>query len=139
MDRSDGHDSGRGPAAAIIGIGLNVSLRADELPVPTATSLAIENASTTDRSLLARGVLRVLAGLLRDWYAHEGDASAGLHTAYVEACTTLGRRVRLERPDGAVETGEATGVDDTGRLLVRTAGGQVAFGAGDVVHLRAET
>ncbi|MFY9916209.1 MAG: biotin--[acetyl-CoA-carboxylase] ligase [Nocardioidaceae bacterium] len=139
VERVERVDAGRGGAAAVIGIGLNVSLRPDELPVPSATSLAIENATTTDRSLLIRGVLRVLAALLKDWYAHRGDASAGLHTAYVDACTTLGRQVRLDRPDGGHESGEAVGVDETGRLLVRTPRGQVAFGAGDVVHLRTET
>ena len=31
-----------GDGAVVVGIGLNVSLRADELPVPAATSLALE-------------------------------------------------------------------------------------------------
>ena len=127
----------RGRPAAVIGIGLNVSLRRDELPVPTATSLALEDATSTDRSVLARGILRALEGLLTDWYRHGGDAGAGLRTAYAEACSTLGRQVRLERPDGTTSVGEAVGIDASGRLLVRTASGQEVFGAGDVVHLRA--
>ena len=130
--------AGRGRPAAVIGIGLNVSLREDELPVPTATSLALENASTTDRSLLARAVLRTLEGLLTEWYRHGGDPRAGLQTAYVDACSTLGRQVRVDRPDGVSIRGEAVAVDDTGRLVVRTSEGQVSVGAGDVLHLRAE-
>src|SRR5262249_35818911 len=54
---------------AVIGIGLNVTLRAAELPVPTATSIALEGGSTTDRSVLARAVLRNLDNLLQRWEA----------------------------------------------------------------------
>ena len=129
-------ESRRGAAAAIIGIGLNVSLHADELPVPGATSLAIEGAATTDRSLLARSILRNLESMLTDWYRHGGDAQHGLQLAYAEACSTVGRRVRLEQPDGTSVEGDAVGIDDSGRLLVQTFEGQAAFGAGDVVHLR---
>ncbi|HUR23779.1 MAG TPA: biotin--[acetyl-CoA-carboxylase] ligase [Acidimicrobiales bacterium] len=50
---------------------------------------------------------------------------------YRVRCTTLGRRVRVELPQGPVE-GVATGVDNDGRLLVD--GRPIA--AGDVVHLR---
>jgi BirA family biotin operon repressor/biotin-[acetyl-CoA-carboxylase] ligase len=135
---SGGGGASPGRAAAVIGIGLNVSLRADELPVPTATSLVLTGATSIDRSLLARGVLRSLAGLLGDWYRYGGDPGKGLQTAYVEACDTLGRRVRVEQADGSALVGEAVGVDDSGRLLVRTDGGQKAVGAGDVLHLRAQ-
>ncbi len=124
------------PPAAIIGIGLNVSLRRAELPVPSATSLALEGAATTDRSLLARAILRNLEGLLTGWQQAGGEAHHGLHAAYVDACTTLGRDVRIELPGGTHAEGRADGIDAAGRLLVRTARGREAFGAGDVVHLR---
>jgi BirA family transcriptional regulator, biotin operon repressor / biotin---[acetyl-CoA-carboxylase] ligase len=125
----------RYPPAAVIGIGLNVSATADELPVPTATSLRLEGADTTDRSVLARAVLRTLEGLLGDWQRSGGDAARGLLTAYVQACSTVGRRVSLALPAGGEVIGEAVGVDATGRLVVSTAAGTTAFGAGDVVHL----
>jgi BirA family biotin operon repressor/biotin-[acetyl-CoA-carboxylase] ligase len=48
-----------GPAL-VVGTGLNVSLRADELPVPTATSLVLEGSATTDREVLLRAYLRAL-------------------------------------------------------------------------------
>jgi BirA family biotin operon repressor/biotin-[acetyl-CoA-carboxylase] ligase len=51
--------------------------------------------------------------------------------AYRDRCSTIGRRVRVELPAGAVE-GVAEAVDDHGRLVVD---GQ-AIAAGDVVHLR---
>ncbi|MET9655751.1 biotin--[acetyl-CoA-carboxylase] ligase, partial [Streptomyces sp. NPDC006510] len=41
----------------VVGIGVNVSLRAEELPAPTAASLALAGAVSTDRETLLRGVL----------------------------------------------------------------------------------
>jgi BirA family transcriptional regulator, biotin operon repressor / biotin---[acetyl-CoA-carboxylase] ligase len=130
---------GMGRPAAVIGIGLNVSLTESELPVPTATSLLLAGASATDRSLLARGVLRTIEGLLLDWYRHGGDPRGGLQTAYADACSTLGRQVQVDQPDGRQLRGEAVAVDGTGRLVVQTADAQVAVGAGDVLHLRSQT
>src|SRR5207245_10110877 len=47
-------------SAVVIGIGLNVSLRAGELPVPTATSVALAG-GVAAREALAKEVLRALA------------------------------------------------------------------------------
>jgi BirA family transcriptional regulator, biotin operon repressor / biotin---[acetyl-CoA-carboxylase] ligase len=129
-------ESGTAPPAAILGMGINVSLRTDEVPLATATSIAAEGGATTDRTVLARTVLRMLEGLLGDWQRHCGDASSGLHTSYVDACATVGQRVRAVLSASQAVEGDAVGIDDTGRLLVRTERGQVAVGAGDVVHLR---
>src|SRR5699024_10764489 len=40
------------PPALVVGIGVNVDLREDELPVPHATSLALARASNLDRTKL---------------------------------------------------------------------------------------
>ncbi|MBA2774542.1 MAG: biotin--[acetyl-CoA-carboxylase] ligase [Nocardioidaceae bacterium] len=136
VERIDG--AGRAPAA-VVGIGLNVSLREDELPVPTATSLVLEQATMTDRSQLARALLRNFDRLYVRWLGTGGDPGLGLQAAYVDACATIGRRVRVELVGGQVVTGHAVGVDPLGRLLVRTPQGEQTFGAGDVVHLRRAT
>jgi BirA family biotin operon repressor/biotin-[acetyl-CoA-carboxylase] ligase len=86
--------------------------------------------------VLARAVLRALEGLLGDWQRWGGDPEHGLLTAYVQACSTVGRRVSVALPAGGEVTGEAVGVDASGRLVVSGAAGTSAFGAGDVVHLR---
>jgi BirA family biotin operon repressor/biotin-[acetyl-CoA-carboxylase] ligase len=39
-------------------------------------------------------------------------------------------------PGGSVVTGTASGVDDAGRLVVRSAGQSVPVSAGDVLHVR---
>jgi len=132
-------ESGPFPPAAVIGIGLNVSLGEEELPGPQATSLAIERASTTDRSVLARSMLRALENVLGDWQRSGGDAERGLLAAYTQACSTIGQRVRVTVPGDREFEGEAVAVDAVGRLVVRTAAGQRVVGAGDVVHVRSLT
>lgn len=123
--------------AVVIGVGLNVSQRADELPVASATSLALSATEIVDRDPVLRAVLRALARLYDDLQAAGGDPeAAGLRPAYVGLCTTLGRVVQVELPGGDVVHGTAASVDDDGRLVVRTDAGEVPVGAGDVVHVR---
>ena len=117
-----------GNGALVIGIGLNVTTRAAELPDERATSLAIEGATTTDRDTLLKAVLRSLARAYASWRA-EPEA---LKPAYRAACVSLGRQVRVELPGGESYEGPATDIDDAGRLVVASR----SFAAGDVIHLR---
>ncbi len=129
--------SERSGDAVVVGIGINVSLRADERPVESATSLVLEGAGITDRDPLLRAVLRGFAEGYAALAATGGDAEvAGLRAAYAQACTTIGRDVRVELPGGPALSGRASGVDAEGRLLVNSATGRHAVGAGDVVHVR---
>jgi BirA family biotin operon repressor/biotin-[acetyl-CoA-carboxylase] ligase len=124
----------------VLGVGLNVTTRADELPAGVhATSLAIEKSACTDRDTLLRAILRELAADVELWRAADGDPEAsGLRRVYAESCATVGERVRVELPDGTVLVGEAVDVDTEGRLVVDpdTGGGPIAVSAGDVVHAR---
>ena len=122
--------------AVVIGIGLNVSTRADELP-EHATSLTLEAAANTDRDSLLRAVLREIEIRYRRWCRSLGDAAdSGLLASYVEACDTLGRRVSIAVPAGPPIHGHAEAVDSAGRLLLRTDGALRAVAAGDVTHVR---
>ncbi|MFB6709390.1 biotin--[acetyl-CoA-carboxylase] ligase [Streptomyces sp. NPDC056333] len=122
----------------VIGIGLNVTLRADELPAPTAASLALADAVSTDRETLLRGVLRSLDHWYVEWRAAAGDAAqSGLQAAYAAGCATLGRTVRAQLPGDRSLVGEAVAIDGDGRLILSTADGvQEPVSAGDIVHLR---
>jgi BirA family biotin operon repressor/biotin-[acetyl-CoA-carboxylase] ligase len=123
--------------SVVVGIGLNVTLRPDELPVPDATSLAIEQAACTDRDPLLRALLRALDTELRQWCAHEGDPLAsGLRHAYQQRCATLGERVRVELPGQPELTGTAVEIDTEGRLVVVSHGQRRALSVGDVTHVR---
>ncbi|MCL8025256.1 biotin--[acetyl-CoA-carboxylase] ligase [Nocardioides bruguierae] len=150
-------------AAAVLGVGLNVGLRAADLPVPTATSLRVhaEEAGRTggrtggrtvavpDRTDLLLALVADLVARVEGWAeagqdaARPGDPSPvrdrTLREDYLAACDTVGRRVRVSLPVGEPLVGEAVGVDEDGRLLVAAEGGSgdpVAVGAGDVVHVR---
>jgi BirA family transcriptional regulator, biotin operon repressor / biotin---[acetyl-CoA-carboxylase] ligase len=127
--------------AIVLGVGLNVTLRADELPEhPTglpATSLRLAGAVATDRDPLLRALLRALADWYDRWRVAGGDAvGCGLRDAYLAACATVGSPVRVLLPGGDELTGTATGVDPDGQLLVDTPTGPRTLTAGDVQHLR---
>ncbi len=131
-------DPGGSAPAVVLGIGLNVTLRADELPRADATSLELVGGSCTDRDPLLRGLLRELASWYERFRAAAGDpVGSGLAAGYRAGCVTLGRTVRVELPGGKLLTGTATDIDADGRLLVTPADGvPVALAAGDVTHVR---
>jgi BirA family biotin operon repressor/biotin-[acetyl-CoA-carboxylase] ligase len=121
-------DTQVGPAA-VVGIGLNVSQTREELPVDTATSVALATGRAPDRTDLLQAILSALRERYAAWSAGGG---ARLRSAYVDACVTVGHDVRVVLPGGGELWGRASDVDDGGRLVV--AGTPVA--AGDVVHVR---
>ncbi|MGV9632000.1 biotin--[acetyl-CoA-carboxylase] ligase [Streptomyces sp. NPDC003487] len=127
-----------GEGGVVVGVGINVSLKAEELPVPQAGSLALAGAVSTDRDTLLRGVLRALDDWYGRWRAAGGDpAASGLQEIYAAGCATLGRTVRAELPGDRSLVGEAVAVDGDGRLVLATKDGvQEPVGAGDIVHLR---
>lgn len=128
-----------GPAA-VVGVGLNVGMRADELPVPTATSLAIESDTASggapDRTTVLLWVLSTLREAYDTWQAGGDRTGLRLAQSYAGACVTVGQDVRVDLPDGSVLTGRATGVDPGGRLVVDGDDGPTPVAAGDVVHVR---
>ncbi|MFL6109515.1 MAG: biotin--[acetyl-CoA-carboxylase] ligase [Marmoricola sp.] len=120
-----------GNPLALIGIGINVALGADELPVPTASSLAIAG-SSVDRTAVFAEVVPALATILD---ALRAEPTAVL-ARYRAECDTLGRRVNVQLPTGETFTGTATDLDRGGRLVVDGPQGSTTIGAGDVVHVR---
>ncbi len=126
-----------GGAAAVVGVGVNVSSTREELPVPAATSLLLAGAEAPDRAGLLRAVLAAFDDLFAGWCAAGGDpVASGLRASYLRACGTVGREVRVELPGGRALTGRAVGVDAEGRLEVEAGGRVRVLGAGDVVHVR---
>lgn len=126
-------DTTGGPLC-VLGMGINVHLTAAELPVPTATSLAVLRPD--QRPVRAEIMATVLAALALLYHRWEDGRDAELSREYEARCDTLGRAVRVQHADGSTTEGEAVGIDADGRLQVRTKAGQQTFAAGDVVHLR---
>jgi BirA family biotin operon repressor/biotin-[acetyl-CoA-carboxylase] ligase len=124
-------------SAVVVGVGLNVSTRPDELP-PTGTSLAQVTGAPVDRAPVLLAFLRAFERRYLPWVAALGDpVASGLAQDYVTWCATVGTEVAVSLPDGGTLTGVAEAVDWDGRLVVRTAEGSVPLAAGDVTHVRA--
>ena len=128
----------RGPAV-VLGVGLNVSVRRDELPRDDTTSLDLETVDPTDRTRLLSHLLERVGHWYTVWQDADGDPRAsGLASAYRARCHTVGRQVTVSLPDGSALRGRAVDVDDIGRLCVDTGTVTVPVAAGDVEHVRLE-
>jgi BirA family biotin operon repressor/biotin-[acetyl-CoA-carboxylase] ligase len=122
--------------AVVIGVGLNVSTRFDELPVDSATSIAIAG-GIADREPLLKVMLRNLAHAYAAWH-DTADPDAAVIPAYRQRCETIGQHVRIQLPGGDVVRGLATSIDDSGGLVVldERTGTERAWLVGDVTHVR---
>jgi BirA family biotin operon repressor/biotin-[acetyl-CoA-carboxylase] ligase len=131
-----------GGSTVVVGIGINVSQEADELPVPSALSLAGAGSpvgpDALDRDALLIAVVEGLTDVVDRWRGAGGDvAAAGLVDEVAAVCTTLGRPVRVELPGDSERTGTAVGLGADGSLQVRDPAGEVhSVRAGDVRHVR---
>jgi BirA family biotin operon repressor/biotin-[acetyl-CoA-carboxylase] ligase len=112
----------------IIGIGLNVAMGADELPVPTATSLALAGSKNLDRNLLLSAFLNRFEIIFKEW-----DSGSDFLEKYRQVSSTLGRQVRVEVLGRDSIEAKAVSITAQGALIL-SEGTEV--NVGDVVHLR---
>ena len=124
LAESDGED------AVVIGIGVNVSQSAGQLPVASATSLLLEGSRVSRDELL----VEILTGLHTGIESLRREGAGFALDAYRALCLTIGREVVVALPSGEVVTGRAVGVGDDGQLHVRTAEKTMSVAAGDVIH-----
>ena len=118
---------GAAPSArVVVGMGINVTLSREDLPIEKATSLALEGRDT-DRTELAITVLKNLRRRIVQWENQDPQ----LLRDYRAVCSSVGQEVRLETPSGDV-TGHVDGIGEDGRIMVA---GEY-YSAGDVTHLR---
>ena len=120
--------------AVVVGVGINVTTRRDELPRPDATSLRLAGARAVDRAPLLLALLRGVGPAYLGWAA--GTEDAGVREAYRARCGTLGQRVRVALPGDETIEGAAVDVDPHGALVVTVDGVPRTVSAGDVVHVR---
>lgn len=117
----------------VVGLGLNVTLRSNEVTGPGAVSLSELGVAAPDRVHIIAELLPRLAERIGEW--RDGDAR--LAADYRARCRTLGAPVRAMLPDNREIVGVARSVDDQGRLVIESGGKTIVVSAGDVVHLRA--
>jgi BirA family transcriptional regulator, biotin operon repressor / biotin---[acetyl-CoA-carboxylase] ligase len=121
----------------VVGMGLNVSLRAADLPVPTATSVLVAGGRMLDRTALLAAYLAALSTQCRQWW-YEPDDTA-VQDRYRRVSTTIGQSVDVALPDGSSRAGTAVDVDAAGALVVDTgSAGLLVVAAGDVRHVRVD-
>ncbi|GAB3697839.1 biotin--[acetyl-CoA-carboxylase] ligase [Corynebacterium nasicanis] len=115
----------------VLGLGVNVSLTREQLPVAHATSLALEGVAVTAEDMTV-AVLTSLRSRLEQW--SRGDRT--LMDDYRRECITIGRPVRVETATGDLH-GTVTDVAPDGRIdLLTDTGERHLIAAGDVTHLR---
>jgi BirA family biotin operon repressor/biotin-[acetyl-CoA-carboxylase] ligase len=119
----------------VVGLGLNVTMTADEAPDPAATSLLMLGSSITDRNMLTDKILRQLDTRVEAWRS-VGGADPSLMADYRRYSRTLGTRVRAGMPGDRQVEGVADAIDELGRLRIDTGQQTLTVSAGDITHLR---
>ncbi len=112
----------------VIGIGINVGMTSEELPVENATSLSIEGFAELDRNLILAAFINHFEINVEMW---EHDQS--FLAQYRAASVTLGKEVEVSLPGGEAIKGRAVDISNAGALILEN-GNEVTVG--DVVHLR---
>ena len=112
----------------ILGIGINVSMTEDELPVASATSLTIAGSSNLNRNLILSNFLMLFESNFKKW-----DEGQDFIESYSRICSTIGQNVRVEVAGRESRTGKALTINQTGALILEDG---FEVNVGDVVHLR---
>lgn len=124
-------------SGVVVGAGVNLFQPAEQLPIETATSLALEGIRVQSIDDLLAAYLKNLDDYTDEFVALAGDIDGSeLHSQIVAACTTIGRQVRVLLPDSKEFSGEAIAIDGLGRLVVQNQSETRSVTVGDIVHLR---
>jgi BirA family biotin operon repressor/biotin-[acetyl-CoA-carboxylase] ligase len=121
---------------AVVGIGMNVNIRAGGLPPdvrPIATSILMETGRRLKRSLLIAGILDELDNELKTL---KGEGAVPLLNKWRGLSVTIGKRVRVATSRETF-TGDALDIDSEGLLIVKAEdGGLRTISSGDLSMLR---
>jgi BirA family transcriptional regulator, biotin operon repressor / biotin---[acetyl-CoA-carboxylase] ligase len=124
---------------ATIGIGINVAWPAAAFPADLADAMTSLDESSDGRTIDRDALLDAFLERLEPAVIalREGDFDAG---GWMARQLTTGRTVRLEHPDGSIESAQADGVDPvSGALLVvdgHVPGGRRSVLSGEITHAR---
>ena len=115
-------------SGVIIGIGINVSTTVTELPVETATSLALAGVTKLDRNSLFPLLLNAFEKDFTSW-----DQGESFLEKYSQLSATQGQEITIVGPTQNTIRSRALSFDGQGRLHLED--GQIVT-VGDVIHLR---
>ncbi len=129
--------AGSAGPVAVVGVGLNLRPPGD-VGARSASLADLLDGDAPDGPSCFDRVLPALTGALTQrllgWEA-DGGRSTGTRAAYLRACSTMGRQVRVSTPAGQV-SGRAVDVAEDGALVLDGPDGRVRVLAGDVEHVR---
>jgi BirA family transcriptional regulator, biotin operon repressor / biotin---[acetyl-CoA-carboxylase] ligase len=121
-------------AFAVIGCGVNLSQREEDLPPEvraSATSVAMLGGRPDEATLLTEYLMR-----LKRFSDPDGPRfRETILDLYRRSCVTLGRPVRATTAHGREVVGVATRVGEGGELVVRTDEGEQAVAFGEAAHM----
>ncbi|MCX7793371.1 MAG: biotin--[acetyl-CoA-carboxylase] ligase [Thermodesulfovibrionales bacterium] len=118
----------------IVGIGINVNMKREELPEDIkdiATSLYMIAGREFERKPLIEEILKEFFILYEEF---KSEGKTYIISEWQSLSSTLGRKVRCLMPDGREITGRAVALDDNGYLIVEKDGVLESIKAGDVFH-----
>ncbi len=127
-----------GNIGIVLGVGINLGLRAEELPTPTSASLATAGFPVPSRDEVAAAYLHELgerlAALMAACGSGEGSAAerAGLLAELNASCDTLRAGITVNRPRDTPVRGRGVHIVADGALVVATAAGDVRISTGEV-------
>lgn len=133
----------------VVGFGVNYDLTTGELPVPHATSVALDAARSQEAGDDSAGpvpalpsrediIVAILLRLQEDMerFRTMGGAPQTFLSRYKKLSATLETQVKVMLPGDGVMEGTAVDIAEDGQLIVDTGDKRASVSAGDVVHLR---
>ena len=112
----------------VIGIGINVAMNSEELPVENATSLSIAGFADLNRNTILAAILNHIEVNFQMW-----ELGQSFIDQYRKLSVTIGKKVEVTLPGGALIQSQAVGISEFGALLLEN---HDAITVGDVLHLR---
>jgi BirA family biotin operon repressor/biotin-[acetyl-CoA-carboxylase] ligase len=131
----------------VIGFGLNVNLSESTFPKGLermASSLQIHAKHPLDRNQLIQSII---PSLEQSWEALNTQGPSSCHLAYSARCSTLGKLILAQFPDGTTLEGVAQSIGGHGQLQMMPSSSEiheqsarmVDVHAGDIRHIRTST
>jgi BirA family biotin operon repressor/biotin-[acetyl-CoA-carboxylase] ligase len=112
----------------VIGIGINVHMSKEELPVENATSLSIEGFTNLNRNTILSAILNHIEVNFQVW-----ELGQSFIEKYRQLSVTIDKDIEATLPGGLSIRSKAIGISESGALLLESG---EAVTVGDVVHLR---
>lgn len=121
--------SSKGFQNCVVGVGLNVNQQVFPPGLPNPTSLSLETGRAYELPPLIREYCHALE---RRYLQLRGGQEKALEEEYLEHLYGMGQMALFERPGGGRFTGQASGISEEGRLLIRHDEGIEAFNLKEV-------